>query len=178
MTHIFHYCPRCASSDLKQHGQQFSCVNPDCQQVFFQNVAAATAALIVKDEQLLLIRRAKEPGLGKLGFPGGFVDPGESLERALTREVKEEIGLDCCAMSYLYSACNPYEYAGIVYYTSDAFFEVEVLDHNFKAEPSEVQEVLWLPIVSIKAQDFAFKTHANAFECWKTKNGKPGKSAF
>lgn len=177
MFQIFNYCPRCASPGLEQNGQQFSCINSQCRQVFFQNVAAATAALIVKDSHILLIRRAKEPGLGKLGFPGGFVDPGESLELALKREVKEEIGLDCCAMSYLYSACNPYEYAGILYYTSDAFFEVEVLDHQFNAEPSEVQEILWLPIDIIHAKDFAFKTHAAAFKFWQTKNLKRSISA-
>ena len=42
---------------------------------------------------LLLIERANDPFKGNLAFPGGFVDPHESLERAARRELLEETGL-------------------------------------------------------------------------------------
>lgn len=43
--------------------------------------------------RLLLVRRAHSPGAGQWSLPGGRVEPGESDEQALSREVGEETGL-------------------------------------------------------------------------------------
>ena len=50
-------------------------------------------ALCWQDEVLVAVR-ARNPGKGLLDLPGGFVDPGESLEVALYRELQEELGFD------------------------------------------------------------------------------------
>ncbi|RSN09668.1 NUDIX hydrolase [Streptomyces sp. WAC 05977] len=51
---------------------------------------------IVHDERgrILLIRRANEPGRGLWSVPGGRVEPGETDEAAVIREMREETGLD------------------------------------------------------------------------------------
>jgi ADP-ribose pyrophosphatase YjhB (NUDIX family) len=54
----------------------------------------AVGAVIIHDDQMLMIRRAKDPGLGLWSIPGGRVEHGEYLGDALRREVKEETGLD------------------------------------------------------------------------------------
>ena len=41
----------------------------------------AVGGLVINDKgQLLMVRRAKDPGKGKLGLPGGFIDAGEAVE--------------------------------------------------------------------------------------------------
>ncbi|MDP1792965.1 MAG: NUDIX domain-containing protein, partial [Acidimicrobiales bacterium] len=51
-------------------------------------------AVVVDDDQLLLIRRGHGPAAGEWSVPGGRVEFGELMVEALVREVKEETGLD------------------------------------------------------------------------------------
>ncbi len=53
----------------------------------------AVGALILQDHNILLVRRANEPGKGKWSIPGGTVELGELLKDAVVREVYEETGL-------------------------------------------------------------------------------------
>jgi 8-oxo-dGTP diphosphatase len=53
----------------------------------------AISGAIFRDGNILLVRRARAPGLGLYSFPGGRVEFGESLHAALHREVDEETGL-------------------------------------------------------------------------------------
>ncbi|OPY30879.1 MAG: ADP-ribose pyrophosphatase [Methanomassiliicoccales archaeon PtaU1.Bin124] len=53
-----------------------------------------TDGVVLVDGKLVLIRRGKEPFLGMYALPGGIVEYGETLERCVVREVKEETGLD------------------------------------------------------------------------------------
>ena len=47
-------------------------------------------AVVIKDQQVLLVRRANEPNRGQWSIPGGTVELGETLAQAATREVWEE----------------------------------------------------------------------------------------
>jgi 8-oxo-dGTP diphosphatase len=53
----------------------------------------AVSAAIFRDDQVLLVRRARAPSKGVYSLPGGRVEFGESLHTALYREVDEETGL-------------------------------------------------------------------------------------
>lgn len=54
----------------------------------------AVGAIILREDELLLIKRGAEPAMGKWSIPGGSVEIGETLEEAVRREVKEETNLD------------------------------------------------------------------------------------
>jgi 8-oxo-dGTP diphosphatase len=58
-------------------------------------------AVIVVDDELLVIRRGHGPGAGEWSIPGGRVDAGETLAEALVREVAEETGLEAVCGSLI-----------------------------------------------------------------------------
>ena len=53
----------------------------------------ATLCFVVRDEQVLLIRKKRGLGAGKMNGPGGRIEPGESALRCAERETQEEIGV-------------------------------------------------------------------------------------
>lgn len=57
------------------------------------NPSLAVNAIVAKGEKILLVKSKNEPFKGFWGLPGGFVEYGETVEEAVKREVKEEIGL-------------------------------------------------------------------------------------
>ena len=56
---------------------------------------------------VLLIRRARDPFAGRWALPGGFCEPGETVERAAARELAEETGLDGVSVTQLHVLSTP-----------------------------------------------------------------------
>ena len=118
----FIYCPRCSNKSLNELSEKsFTCSN--CGFLFFLNVAASAAAIILdKQSRMLITIRNNDPGKGKWDLPGGFVDPNETIEECLEREVYEELNIKLSSVKYYCSRPNTYEYNGISYSTIDLAF--------------------------------------------------------
>lgn len=54
---------------------------------------AAAIAVVVRGDRLLLVRRSHRPDAGRWGFPGGKIEPGETVAAAALRELAEETGV-------------------------------------------------------------------------------------
>ena len=63
--------------------------------------------IILKDNKVLLIRRGGHPCIGKLAFPGGFVEPNEDVYQAAVRELMEETCLKVRNLKQLRVASEP-----------------------------------------------------------------------
>lgn len=63
-------------------------------------VDCATLCFVRRAQELLLIRKKRGLGAGKINAPGGRLDPGESFEQAAIREVQEEVGLEVSNLQY------------------------------------------------------------------------------
>lgn len=85
-------CPHCAGDDE----QPLVCDR--CGWRWFSNPRPAAAVLLERSHdgatELLLLRRAVEPGAGAWDLPAGYLDPGESFELGAVREAREESGIE------------------------------------------------------------------------------------
>ena len=68
-------------------------VCPDCGRVSYENPVPAAAAVVLRGQRVLLVRRAIEPRRGCWGLPAGYQEVDETVESAAVREVREETGL-------------------------------------------------------------------------------------
>ena len=58
-----------------------------------ERAEVAVGAIVRRADELLLVRRGREPAVGEWSVPGGRVEPGELLMEAVVRELLEETGL-------------------------------------------------------------------------------------
>ena len=157
------FCPRCGAQEfVARDNKRLDC--RECGFAYYHNVAGAVAAVIRNGDHIALGIRAKDPGAGYLGFPGGFVDPGESLEAALVREVREEFCVDVTDYHYLFSMSNDYVYRDVAYTTIDAYFECTVANRESVSAGSEMRGVEWLLPSAIDHSRLAFDSAREAIK--------------
>ena len=94
------YCGKCGSaSQPEAGGNTRRCCNPDCNKEIFPRTDPTIIVLVADGDRCLLGRQADWPE-GRYSTIAGFVEPGESLEDAVRREVYEETNIRVGAVSY------------------------------------------------------------------------------
>jgi len=110
-------------------GKAHRCEN--CGFELYTNASGAVVALIRNEKgEILFTRRVFNPCKGTLDLPGGFIDPGETAEEALTRELHEELNLHIEKAVYKGSFSNEYVFSGLSVFTVDLLFECTVTDFS------------------------------------------------
>ena len=120
-------------------------------------------SIICFENQFLFLRRAKDPGAGKLDMPGGFVDFGETAEEALRRELREELMIESVELTYFTSAPNHYLYLNVPYQTLDFYFAATIFTKPDSFDTSEIMEICWRSAEEIVKEEFAFSPMFQVF---------------
>ncbi|MEK6795466.1 MAG: NUDIX domain-containing protein [Spirochaetota bacterium] len=164
---IMRFCPQCGREHVRWVTlKEFRC--DDCDFVFFKNPAAAAAAIIEWNDEILLTVRHRDPGKGMLDLPGGFIDPKENAEDGLARELEEELGWRPPSMSYLFSFPNTYLFRGIEYHTLDMIFLITLTEKPILHANDDVAAVQWSP-KAIDHSRIAFESVKNALAQYASK---------
>jgi NAD+ diphosphatase len=157
----FAYCPRCGAQELSRKGRGLLC--KACGHQDFNNPITAVAVFVFDSEcRALLIQRAKDPAKGKWAPPGGFLDAGETLEEAVTREVAEETGLALRDIRYLCAFPNNYVYRGLSQPVCDVFFTARAETCIVECERGELDAFRWCPPEAIMPEELAFESMRRA----------------
>ena len=157
------YCPRCGSVGYQYRDHKFWYC-PVCLFTYFHNVATSASVIVEVENSILTLVRSKNPGIGMLSLPGGFVDSDEGAEDAAVRECFEETGLKCSINSFVGSWPNDYIHKNVLYKTCDLYFSAS-LEGSFemiKCDPNEVSEFELLPFSEVQTAPIAFESHRNA----------------
>ncbi len=108
------HCGVCgAPTAATRAGHCRRCTDPDCAQEYFPRIDPAIIVLVSDGERALLGRQASWPAR-RYSTIAGFVEPGESLEDAVVREVSEETGVEVTQVRYHSSQPWPFPSAVMV----------------------------------------------------------------
>jgi NAD+ diphosphatase len=169
------YCGRCGNiNELQDGGFVMACMSGKCGQRSFPRLDPAIIVLVSNQDRCLLGRQKQWPA-GRYSTIAGFVEPGESLEEAVRREVFEETNIRVAACRYFASQPWPFPHALMIGYHAVAVSETISLNDD------ELDDAQWLNRETIAAGTFvlpqetsiAFQLIEHWFDEWE---GPPLKS--
>lgn len=130
------FCAACGqATEVVQAGWQRSC--PACGAQHFPRTDPVVIMLVVAGNSALMGRSPGWPE-GMYSCLAGFVEPGETVEAAVRREVLEEAGVQVGAVTYL--ASQPWPFPASLMLGCKA----EALTRTIKVDPSELEDALWV----------------------------------
>jgi NAD+ diphosphatase len=131
------FCGVCGSPTLTEEaGHMRRCINPDCKTMHFPRTDPAVIMLVSDGERALLGRNKNFPP-GMYSTLAGFVEPGEALEGAVAREVREETGIEVGTVTYHSSQPWPFP-ANIM-----LGFHAEATSSEIAVDYGELEDAKW-----------------------------------
>jgi NAD+ diphosphatase len=140
------YCSVCgAPTETRDAGHVRACTNADCKVLQFPRTDPAVIVRVTHEDRCLLARQpAYRPGLRSI--LAGFVEPGESLEDAVRREVGEEVGLRLTCLSYVASQPWPFPTSLMV------GFAAEAAGREIHVDGREIEMASWMTRADVRSE--------------------------
>lgn len=135
------FCGVCgAATESRYSGHERKCINPDCGISHFPRTDPAIIVLVYRTDvpggACLLGRHARWP-FGMYSTLAGFVEPGETLEQAVSREVFEEAGIETTNVQYLASQPWPFPSSLML------GFHAEATSFDISIDDEELSDCQW-----------------------------------
>lgn len=129
------YCGHCAAPTTQLlHERAKRC--PQCGLVNYPRLSPAIIVLVSRGEELLLARAHRFPP-GMYSILAGFVEPGESLEETVVREVREEVGIEVKDIRYFGSQPWPFPNSLMIGFTAT------YASGDIAIAPEELTDAAW-----------------------------------
>ncbi len=131
------YCGRCGTPTRDKDGERAKeC--PRCGYTAYPRVTPAMMVLVTRGRELLLARSARFPP-GMYSALAGFVEPGETIEDCIRREVREEVDIEVANIRYFSSQSWAFPHSLMIAYTA------EYAGGELRPDESEIVEARWFP---------------------------------
>ncbi|OGA69317.1 MAG: hypothetical protein A3G83_02605 [Betaproteobacteria bacterium RIFCSPLOWO2_12_FULL_68_20] len=138
-THQF--CGRCGTPTAPKRDERVR-VCPACKLPAYPRVAPAVMALVRRGRELLLGRSPHFPP-GMYSALAGFVEPGESLEQCVARELAEEVAVQVANVRYFASQPWPFPHSMMIAFTCDW------AGGEPRANPAEIEAAGWFEVLHL-----------------------------
>ncbi|ERL52987.1 hypothetical protein BJB45_17050 [Halomonas huangheensis] len=129
------FCGRCGSP-ARRLAAEFAMHCDHCGHRNYPRISPCIITLVTHGESLLLARSPRFPP-GRYSTLAGFIEPGESAEQALHREVYEEVGISIGRMRYIRSQAWPFPHSLMLGYL------VEAASRRIRIDGHEIQDAAW-----------------------------------
>ncbi|HVT01670.1 MAG TPA: NUDIX domain-containing protein [Patescibacteria group bacterium] len=155
------FCFICAGQLEQKENNLLVCTN--CNYHKFINPTPCNGAILTNENgEILLIERKFEPMKGYWDLTGGFVDPEETLEESMIRELKEETELEVKGLKYFCSEHDTYLYDGITIPTVCAIFTGTINNEQEIKVHDDVAGYKFFKLDEIPFDKLAFKSIEDA----------------
>ncbi|HWR83283.1 MAG TPA: NUDIX hydrolase [Candidatus Deferrimicrobium sp.] len=158
----YRFCPLCGQPMVIREvdgRKRMACADTACGFVHYQNPVPAAGAFIVRNDEVLMVKRAHPPRVGWWCFPAGFMEWQEHPEQTAIREVAEETGLQVRLTSFLnvyVGTDDPRTNAVLILYLA------EVIGGELRAA-DDALEVRFFGFNELP-ENIAFESHRRALE--------------
>ena len=129
------FCGACGKPMAPVAGER--AMRCECGHVAYPRIAPAMMVLVKRGDAILLARNVIVPPGGRMSALAGFLEPGESVEDAIHREVHEEVGLFVKDLRYFASQSWPFPGSLMIAFTA------EYSSGDIRCDPAEIAEAHW-----------------------------------
>jgi NAD+ diphosphatase len=144
---VHRHCGRCGTyTQVEQAGHRRRC--PNCGLQHFPRTDPAVTMLVQTGDRALLSRRHGAPA-HRWSALAGFVEPGETPEEAVTREAREETGVDVAGVEYV--TCQPWPFPSALMIGFWAFADPDA-DNTPTPAPGELVDARWFDRAELAAR--------------------------
>lgn len=129
------FCGACGKRTRRIPGER--AVRCECGHGAYPRIAPAMMVLVRRGPAILLARNVAVPAGGRMSALAGFIEPGETIEECVHREVLEEVGLAVKDLRYFASQSWPFPHALMIAFTA------EYAGGEIRCAPNEIAEARW-----------------------------------
>jgi NAD+ diphosphatase len=138
------FCSRCGTKTLRKPEERGKeCLN--CGELFYPRISPAVIVLIRKGKEILLARSPNFPP-DMYSLIAGFVEPGESAEAAVIREIREEVGIEVKNITYFGTQAWPFPNSLMIGFTAE-YDSGDIRPDGFEIEDAKWFSVENLPVL-------------------------------
>lgn len=135
------FCGRCGAP-TEAKAEEHARICPACELTAYPRIAPAVMALVRRGRELLLGRSPHFPP-GMYSALAGFVEPGETLEQCLAREVEEEVGVRVSGARYFASQPWPFPHSLMI------AFVCEWAGGELRPQAGEIEAAAWFDVLQL-----------------------------